>query len=143
MSISHAEYMRQWRAKNPEKWRKIARKARDKWKRNNRDAHREAQRNHRYTVRREILDLLGGQKCVHCGYDKDWRALQIDHIHGGGKQDMRTRAAETNQWALRNWLRKHQPEARKKYQVLCCNCNWIKRYENGEHPGGKIVKITT
>jgi hypothetical protein len=39
-------------------------------------------------------------------------------------------------------LKKHQDEAKRKYQVLCCNCNWIKRFENGEHLGG-VVKINS
>lgn len=136
----HAARQRKWRAENPERWKAIAGPARKRWKNNNRDAHREAQREHRYRLRREILTLIGGLFCKHCGYDADWRALQIDHIHGGGKHDMRTQSTNTNVWTLRRWLRRHQKEARSRYQVLCANCNWIKRYENGEHPGGIVKK---
>lgn len=106
-----------------------------------RSEHRECQREHRYSVRREILAMIAGAlRCQSCGYDKDWRCLQIDHIHGGGKHDTRTSSAVTNLWALRNWVGTYPDAAKAMYQVLCANCNWIKRFENGEHPGG-IVKI--
>jgi hypothetical protein len=134
-----AARQRAWREANPERWAAIARPSRKKWRANNVSKHRECQRTHRYTVRREILILLGGEICVHCGYDKDWRCLQIDHIHGGGRHDPRTNVGSgTNMWALRNWLIGHQDEARLIYQVLCANCNWIKRHENGEQPNGKV-----
>lgn len=110
--------------------------SRKKWKHNNRDRHREIQREHRYRVRREILTLLSGSlSCGKCGYSADWRALQIDHIHGGGKHDSRTRGGNTNLWSLRNWIKKYPEAARDMYQVLCANCNWIKRFDNDEHPG--------
>jgi hypothetical protein len=139
---SHAEYMRKWRTENPERWREIAHKARAKWKLNNRSAHREAQRNHRYTVRREILDLLGGQRCVQCGYDKDWRALQIDHIHSDGRNDRNTPTG-TGVWAFRKKLMDPtQLEfARTRYQVLCANCNVVKKYEKNEF-GGRMAKVS-
>jgi hypothetical protein len=138
---AHAARQRAWRAANPEKWKAIASPARAKWKAQNRDEHREVQRNHRYAVRAEILDMLGALRCAHCGYFEDWRALQIDHIHGGGKHDHRTNVGSaTNMWALRNWIKANPEEARAKYQVLCANCNWIKRHENGECSGGRITK---
>lgn len=130
----HAAVMREWRAKNPERWKEIAGPARKKWKTNNRDAHREAQRNHRDTLRREILDLLGGQKCIRCGFT-DWRALQVDHINGDGCRDQRFKSSGTgpNYWSFRAWLMLYPEKAKLVYQILCANCNWIKRYENGEH----------
>jgi membrane protein involved in colicin uptake len=136
-----AAEMRAWRAANPEKWKAIAAPARAKWKAENRDEHRECQRNHRRAVRAEILDLLGSLKCAHCGYADDWRALQVDHINGGGRKDSRTSGGNSNLWSLRNWIKANPEEAREKYQVLCANCNWIKRHENGEQPGGRIAKV--
>lgn len=138
---AHATYMRQWREQNPEKWQAIVGPARAKWRAKNHAVDLECQRVHRYTVRKEILDLLGGQKCVHCGYEADWRALQIDHIHGGGSKDSRTSGGTTNLWSFRRWLEAHQDEAKFIYQVLCANCNRIKVFENGEQPSaGKVTK---
>lgn len=66
-----------------------------------------------------VLAKFGG-KCVKCGFD-DPRALQIDHINGGGGQ--------ANKYMSLPWQLVVSPE---KFQILCANCNWIKRYENNE-----------
>lgn len=136
-----AARQREWRAKNPEKWKAIVGPSRAKWRAKNYSMDLECQRVHRYRVRQEIFELLGGARCVHCGYDKDWRCLQIDHIHGGGKKDSRTSGGTTNLWSFRRWLSAHQEDAKHVYQVLCANCNWIKRFENGEQPGGPVDKL--
>lgn len=131
-----AARQKEWRAKNPERWKAIIVPARKKWKAANLDLNREIRRANRYKTRREILDLLGGQRCVHCGYDKDWRALQIDHINSDGRTDVRSDGL-TNMWAFRTKLKNPEwnAEARKRYQVLCANCNHIKVYEKKEFPG--------
>jgi hypothetical protein len=75
--------------------------------------------------RKNILAALGG-KCVRCGFD-DWRALQIDHVHGGGSADpMRSRCTSK---LFYEQVLAHRDE----FQILCANCNAIKRIENGEH----------
>lgn len=69
-----------------------------------------------------LVMMLGGE-CVKCGY-RDPRALQIDHINGkSNNKEERT----YNKYYL-----DHPDETNKKFQVLCANCNWIKRYENKE-----------
>ena len=64
-----------------------------------------------------------GNKCKHCGFS-DSRALQIDHIFGGGAQEARRIG---NHGIERNVV-----NGVPGYQLLCANCNWIKRAENGE-----------
>lgn len=136
-----AAWMRTWRAKHPEKQRVIFARWYQKWKVERREEWREMKRQERFAVRREILGLLGGQRCAHCGYDKDWRALCIDHINSDGRTDEKVEG-KNNQWAFKNALR--DPDflaaARLKYQVLCCNCNRIKQHEKQEFPG-IIVKV--
>lgn len=73
-------------------------------------------------VRHEAKVFLGG-KCVRCGFD-DFRALQIDHIDGGGTKELRKLGSPG---VARKVLR-GEPG----YQLLCANCNWIKRVENNE-----------
>lgn len=73
-------------------------------------------------LRQAVLDLFGG-KCGTCGFD-DWRALQIDHIAGGGYQERK----RINQYQVSKRVLAHSDE----YQLLCANCNWIKRYNNDE-----------
>ncbi len=76
--------------------------------------------------RQLILDILGN-KCCRCGFS-DYRALQIDHVNGNG-------AAETRGLSQKTYLNKilrSLQNGEGKYQLLCANCNWIKRYENNE-----------
>jgi hypothetical protein len=93
--------------------------------------HREIrlQRNREYGQKwRTILFLLLGQKCIKCGFD-DRRALQFDHIHGGGGKDrLRFKTSST---AIKYYAQ-HPDEALETIQVLCANCNWIKKHENNE-----------
>ena len=72
---------------------------------------------------------LGG-KCANCGY-KDRRALQIDHIHGDGAAE---RASGFGRGSVPFW-RRVLDIGSARYQVLCANCNWIKRLENHEVRG--------
>lgn len=108
--------MRRYRAKYPERCRADLRRS-----------------NRRRRV--AALQLAGG-KCKRCGFT-DWRALQFDHINGGG-----TKARGTRPWDSRfstyglflQYAATHPTE----FQILCANCNWIKRYEKGEE-AWKIV----
>lgn len=78
-------------------------------------------------ARNAVIEALGA-KCVRCGFN-DKRALQIDHINGGGSKERKERkfAKEFNKHVLESFLRNEN-----KYQLLCANCNWIKRSENNE-----------
>lgn len=129
-----AAYMREWRKGN-EGYAEKMRIYRANWRENNSDQDREAQRVNKERARQEVVDWFGGC-CVKCGFS-DWRALQIDHIHGGGLGDARTKQSPH---FFRRWLNNHPIEAREHYQLLCANCNWIKRHENNEHYYGDRVK---
>lgn len=75
----------------------------------------------------EIFEALGG-KCVRCGFS-DIRALQIDHIHGGGRNEIQRMG-----WPA---YYKKVLDASEGYQLLCANCNWIKRSERKESAKGR------
>jgi len=93
-----------------------------KFYRNHLHARRLAVRRYRFKHRQQILNFYRN-KCAICGFD-DVRALQLDHINGGGtKENKSISSAGINRRAL-----KHPEE----YQLLCANCNWIKRVENKE-----------
>ncbi len=66
----------------------------------------------------------GTMKCARCGFD-DIRALSIDHINGGGAPHRRKTGNDVYGWLKRNGF----PEG---YQVLCMNCQLIKRQVNRE-----------
>lgn len=81
-----------------------------------------------------VITLLGS-KCIRCGFD-DVRALQIDHINGGGSKEVAIFSRST----YLNRVIKSIKEKEGKYQLLCANCNWIKKSENhNEHGGRKIT----
>jgi hypothetical protein len=84
-------------------------------------------------VRQHVLRALGNQ-CVRCGFT-DWRTLQIDHVNGGGRRD-RERWSNTHEYL--NAVLAAPPGI---YQLLCANCNWIKKYERAEHAWSQIVAL--
>lgn len=93
----------------------------------NRDYYIKYGREYTKKVRLETLTFVGGAngiKCIKCGFD-DKRALQIDHVNGGGLKEIRE--LKNNRKYLE--LIKSKPQ---NYQILCANCNWIKRHENFE-----------
>ena len=75
-------------------------------------------------LRQRVIEAYGG-RCVECGFD-DWRALQVDHVHGQGR---RSEPKSPTSYAYK-LLRERESG---NYRLICANCNWIKRYENGEH----------
>ena len=80
-------------------------------------------------VRKNVLSVLGG-KCVKCGF-ADFRALQIDHINGGGLKELKTLYGRKY---YNHIISLSAEERNSRYQCLCANCNWIKKYENNENP---------
>lgn len=80
--------------------------------------------------REEILKLLGS-KC-RCGFS-DERALAIDHINGGGSIERKSIGG-----GYYSHILSKIKDGSKDYQILCFNCNQIKKIENKE----QIVKWT-
>jgi hypothetical protein len=50
------------------------------------DKNNQEQRQYQRKVKEKLFEILGGKKCVLCGFN-DERALQFDHINGGGIRD--------------------------------------------------------
>lgn len=117
---------KKWRAKNPEMMRFYNRKSyittRDK-------------------IRYQALQKLCGEpvKCCKCGFS-DFRALAIDHINNDGAEERKSGLRSNN--LCRYILKLSDEKARKRYQVLCANCNWIKRVEQ-RREGGEGNAIRT
>jgi len=68
--------------------------------------------------RLQALIVLGGC-CKKCSYD-DLRALHIDHVYGDGASERKRQKQVYKAIALRT-------TSLNRYQLLCANCNWIKR----------------
>ena len=72
------------------------------------------------------MHVLGGTKCKQCGWDKDVRALQIDHVRGNGAEERKILSS------LPMYRKIIRGEVNlQDYQVLCANCNTIKGAVNG------------
>ena len=97
-------YSRKRREEHPEIWRKHSLNAQRK-------------------VRQAILDKYG-RVCKKCGFS-DERALQVDHVNGGGIEELASMSRG-------GYYRKVLEDTSGMYQLLCANCNWIKRSENNE-----------
>ena len=74
--------------------------------------------------RLKVFNKLGNQ-CFVCKFN-DIRALQIDHLFGGGSK-------ERQKMNSCKFLKQVLLDKKGNYQLLCANCNWIKRYENNEN----------
>mgnify|MGYP001577497613 FL=1 len=79
------------------------------------------------TKGREAVYAKFGNKCAHCGF-ADKRALQIDHVHGGGAIEGRKIGSHQDKF-----YRKVLADTEGRYQLLCANCNWIKRAAGREY----------
>lgn len=78
--------------------------------------------------RNAVVEALGA-RCVRCGFS-DRRALQIDHINGGGTKHRKSGTGIGTGFHKR--VLQSFVENRNEYQLLCANCNSIKRFENNE-----------
>ncbi len=75
-------------------------------------------------LRRKVVDYLGG-KCARCGID-DARVLQIDHIKGNGRKDrLKYKGNATHMLRVL--------KSKEGFQLLCANCNFLKRLELKEN----------
>ena len=79
-------------------------------------------RERRVENRQAILELYG-RRCSNCGYHRDERALQLDHVEG--KPDPRYRSgAQLYAAILNGTIPDHL------FQLLCANCNVIKKFSS-------------
>lgn len=72
---------------------------------------------------RKAIFALYGAKCARCPWT-DPRALQLDHKHGNGSHERK----RLSTYQIYKRVLAHPED----YQLLCANCNWLKRYENSE-----------
>lgn len=105
-------YNRQFRKNNPEKTRQYSRT--------------------KTTNTKRRAFALYGSKCKKCEFT-DSRALQIDHINGV-PEGLRRMPANPHRGGIKLYmaiLSGRYPMS--DFQLLCANCNWIKRFENKEY----------
>lgn len=116
---------KKWRTENVEKVREIHRRHYLKRK----EKAIETSKKTYHNDRDKIFEILG-MICIRCGFN-DRRALQIDHIEGGGNMERKYLTSRGSNY-LKFVLEDITENKDKNYQILCANCNWIKRSENKE-----------
>lgn len=94
--------------------------------------------------RNKVIEYLGGRcsspDCKWINEDgtrgcTDKLCLQVDHVHGDGKK---LREAGEKGSTLYIFVLRTKPG--EIYQLLCANCNWIKRHKNREVPKPRFAK---
>ena len=81
-------------------------------------------------LRSKIIKRLDGA-CKCCG-ENEPLFIQIDHIKGGGRRE-RKKFIDSSKYYEYLLTR---PDLKKKYQLLCANCNAGRYYNGGAHENG-------
>ena len=127
--LAHCEelkrYARQYRLKNHDRIQSID----HRHYMDNRDRSLAYHKTHRAAIKCEVMRHYSPSlTCQRCGI-ADLRVLSVDHIDGGGNAHKK-REGTTN---IYYWLKRHGfPPG---FQILCMNCQWIKKVENHEDKG--------
>lgn len=87
-------------------------------------------------LRNKILDMLW-RKCAACG-TTDIRVLAIDHVNGGGRKE---RKRFKSYYSYLKHVLDELSVGSKNYQLLCANCNQIKKHENYEVEKGQKIQV--
>jgi hypothetical protein len=89
-----------------------------------------------------LFTRLGVSACERCGF-ADRRALELDHRDGGGSAHRRSLPSGSAYY--RALATMGDADLRAMFQVLCANCNSIKRAEREEwrwHRAGEVAAVT-
>ena len=133
----HNKWMKDYYKRNPEYRKKTIERAK-KWGKKHIKSCRKSTKKTLRKHRREILELLGN-KCAnpfhidHSAFEKNpnyIHCLQIDHIKGNGRDE---RKKFTGSYDYYRHIFKALSSGSKDYQLLCANCNWIKRHKKNEN----------
>jgi hypothetical protein len=86
-------------------------------------------------IKEEVMRYYSPElKCLRCGFS-DIRALSIDHLDGKGAEHRRKLSGlKRGGRIFYSWFKKNNYPSG--FQVLCMNCQFIKREENNE---GKVI----
>jgi len=119
--MTKAERHRQWYQANKERLREYKRENMRKYRAARPEHYRRQSRNAKQRLKDKVFSAYGAV-CVLCGF-ADRRALTLDHVLNNGAEE---RKAIGERGVYRRAL---EPQHKAEYQVLCMNCQFIKRVE--------------
>jgi len=117
------EYFRRWNQQNRERLRPYKAANMRRYRAANPEKYAEQSRRAKERLRNKVFSVFG-EVCVICGFS-DKRALTLDHVLNNGAKE-REEIGERGVYS-----RAIRPENRHEYQMLCMNCQFIKRHEPG------------
>ena len=127
--LEHRKDYQQYYLRKREQIRQLAKE----WYYRNREKECNRASEYRQKIRSEIILLLGGKcsnlNCLVPNGCSDSRCLQIDHIKGGGTKERKKYGGPSILYRI---ILKEIQLGSKDYQLLCANCNVIKRRINKE-----------
>lgn len=121
MAYSNKEAYQRWYEKNKEKIKEQKRDTMRRLRAENPE-HYAAQSRKAKKKLRDDLFCKYGRVCAGCGFE-DIRALTLDHILNNGADERRAIGERGV------YLRALNPQHTAEYQILCMNCQFIKRVE--------------
>lgn len=88
---------------------------------------KETGRKYHFMLKEEAMKHYGGVKCARCA-ETELMCLSIDHLENGGNKH-RMEIWGRTPGAMYHWLKVHNYPKDPPLQVLCMNCQWIKKYD--------------
>jgi hypothetical protein len=113
---------KKWYETHKDEIRAKKRDAMKLWRQKNPEKSKEQSRNAKKNLKDKVFAAYGC-KCTICGFN-DLRALTLDHVKNNGSEERKIygeRGVYNRSLILEN---KHE------YQILCMNCQFIKRVES-------------
>jgi len=121
MAYKNKATYKRWYERNKTAIRKYKREMMRKLRAERPDHYRAQSRKSKAKLKSKVFDVYG-RSCVRCGF-ADIRTLTLDHIRNNGAKE---RKAIGERGVYRRSL---EPEHQQDYQILCMNCQFIKRVE--------------
>jgi hypothetical protein len=123
-----ATYMVGWRKKNPIKSQQISIAGNKKWRKEHHEDYLASKRRHYDRIRMFVWEWFGNM-CIKCGFS-DYRAFELDHINSDGYKERTKYQTMDAKYKL---IMTNPDLARKKFQLLCANCNRIEQFKRKEY----------
>lgn len=111
----------------------------NRWAKSHRSVMNRRARTRYLKAKLAAVEILGGRCCcdlVACWHQgpyliSDHRILQFDHVAGGGNQNARKINCGTKRVRYYREIVQSKKSGEGRYQLLCANCNWMKRAQLG------------